>query len=147
MLGETQQGKRNPKKTQGGVHYTLCLMDERKGTHNKVTIYSRGSNSTKGSCTCFDLYEGGGGDNLKATILQLYKEREELEEKFDQTTCEKNQLEKDLNLALEQLKKSEEMNRVEEDKKEKAYVDLRVICSSLNIHKDELDIAWCQRDE
>lgn len=56
-------------------------------------------------------------------------------------------MDKDLNIALEQLKRSEEMTRMEEDKKEQAYVDLRVISSSLNAHKDELDRAWCQMDE
>lgn len=86
-------------------------------------------------------------NNLNATILQLKKENEELEEKFYQTTCDNNQLEKNLNLALEQLNRSEEMTRVEYGQKEQAYADLRVISSNLNAYKDELDRSWRQRDE
>lgn len=82
------------------------------------------------------------GNTLNATIFQLRKENEELEEKFYRTTCEKNKLNIDLNKALEQLKGSEEMTILEEDKKEKAYANLRVISSSLTVHKDELDRAW-----
>ena len=41
------------------------------------------------------------GNTLSAIILQLRKENEELEEKFYRTTCEKKQLNKDLNQALE----------------------------------------------
>ncbi|KAI5398674.1 hypothetical protein KIW84_064155 [Lathyrus oleraceus] len=41
------------------------------------------------------------GNNLNTTILQLKKENEELEDMFYQTICEKNQLDKDLNIALE----------------------------------------------
>lgn len=87
------------------------------------------------------------GNNLNAIILQLKKEREELEEKFYHTTCEKNQLDIDLNLEIEQLKKSEERTRMEEDQNEQAYAKLRVISSSLSAHKDELDRGWHQRDE
>lgn len=46
------------------------------------------------------------GNNLNATILQLNKENEELEETIYHTTCKKNQLDKYLNVALEQLKNS-----------------------------------------
>lgn len=56
-------------------------------------------------------------------------------------------MDKDLKLALEQLKKREDMTRVEEDKKKQAYADLRVIISILRAHKDELDRAYRQRDE
>lgn len=75
------------------------------------------------------------GNNLNTTILHLNKEKEELEENFYKTTCERKQLDKDLNVALEQLKRSEERTRLEEEKKKQAYADLRVISSSLSANK------------
>lgn len=42
---------------------------------------------------------------------------------------------------MEKLKRSEEMSRIEEHKKEKAYTNLKVISSSLKTHKNELDKA------
>lgn len=76
------------------------------------------------------------GNTLKASILELRKESGELEEKLYRGTCEKNQVKRDLNQTLEQLKRSEDMTKVEEVKGEQAYVDLRVIISSLRAHKD-----------
>ncbi|KAI5401757.1 hypothetical protein KIW84_066285 [Lathyrus oleraceus] len=57
------------------------------------------------------------GNTLNTTILQLRKEKEELEEKFYKTTCEKNQLNRDLNQVVD-LKR--QMNLIEE-----AYDEMR----------------------
>lgn len=57
-------------------------------------------------------------DTLNATILQLRKEKEDRKENFHQVTCERNYLRRDLDQAVEQLKRSDIMIRVEEDKKE-----------------------------
>lgn len=48
-------------------------------------------------------------------------------------------MDRDLNLALEQLKRSDEITSMEEDQKEQAYVDLKIISLSLSAYKDELD--------
>lgn len=87
------------------------------------------------------------GNNLNATILQLKKEKEELKEKFYKNTCVKNQLDRGLNIALEQLKRSEERTRLEEGKKEQAYADLGGFSLSLSAHDKELGQVWHQRDE
>lgn len=87
------------------------------------------------------------GNSLNTTILQLKKEKEELKEKFYQTICEKNWLDKVLNVALEQLKRSEEMTRLEEENKEQAYAGLGVISSIISAHRGELGRAWHQRYE
>lgn len=78
------------------------------------------------------------GNNPNAIILQLKKEKEELKEKFYKTICERNQLDKYLNVALEKLKRSEENTRLEEENKGQAYADLRVVSSILSAHKEEL---------
>lgn len=53
-------------------------------------------------------------------------------------------MDRDLNVSLEQLKRSKKRTILEEEKKEQAYVDVRVISSSLNTHKEELGLAWHQ---
>ncbi|KAI5389996.1 hypothetical protein KIW84_075350 [Lathyrus oleraceus] len=89
----------------------------------------------------------GGGEHSQHHYPSTKGQKEELEDKFYRTTCEKNQLNKDLNQALKQLKRGDEITRLEEDKNKQAYVDLRVIISSLKGYKNELDRAWIQRDE
>lgn len=86
-------------------------------------------------------------DTLNAAILQLRKEKEDREENFHQVTGERNYLRRDLDQAVEQLKRSDIMIRVEEDKKEKAYVDLQTDSSSLKTHNIDLDKAQRQSDE
>lgn len=86
-------------------------------------------------------------DELNATTLQLRKEKEDLENFFYQVTCEKNTLKRDLDQAVELLKKSEEIDRMEEDENDRVYNGLEVVSSSLKMHKRELYKAWRQIDE
>lgn len=72
---------------------------------------------------------------------------EDLEESFHQIADVRNYLRRDLNQVVEQLRKSEEMTWIEKDKKDQAYVDLKVVSSNLKAHNKKLDKAWHQNDE
>lgn len=63
-------------------------MDERNGTITKVLFIQEGSIAPKAPITIMIYVDEG--NNLNTTILQLKKEKEEMEEKFYHTTCEKN---------------------------------------------------------
>lgn len=53
-------------------------MDERKGMHNKVIIFQEGLVAPKAPIPIMIFVEEG--NNLNATILQIKKDKEELEE-------------------------------------------------------------------